>query len=202
MEGLLTAVLSNQGWSNGQSMGSEMIDSSKHKICNNHDYMLLLSFVSLAPGPLPLFHWCILKSRRAWEVKSRGQLRNRSVQQGIEPYTWTVKNWVSSPICVVFHCYRFTSIFGGTIDGITNVIDQEFSLPIIGFKVQASSFEDSDGCAHKLHLCLVGSMICQANPPMWLHTVLYLAVRNDHTIDRTWFCLSGRQNFQRASLKN
>ena len=50
---------------------------------------------------------------------------------------------MTSPTCVVFHCYGFTRIiFGGTTSGITTLIDQfdrEFSLPLIG--VQSSSIK-------------------------------------------------------------
>lgn len=70
-----------------------------------------------------------------------GQLCNCFVQQGEEPYA-NLNKRVSSPTCVVFHCYGFTRIFGGTTSGITTLTDRfdcEFTLPLI--EVQSSSIQ-------------------------------------------------------------
>ena len=83
--------------------------------------------------PPPRCSYEILSSLvpRAGEAKSRAA--NYVVALYIRAYM-NRKNRVSSPICVVFHRYGFTRIFGGTTSGTTTLIDRfgrEFSLLLI-----------------------------------------------------------------------
>ena len=58
-----------------------------------------------------------------------------------------MKNRVSSQICIIFHRYGFTRIFGGSTSSITTLIDRfsrEFSLPLI--EVQSSSIQFGTIC--------------------------------------------------------
>ena len=86
-------------------------------------------------------------------------IRNCFVQQGIEPYI----NKVSSPICIVFHRYRFTRIFGGTTSGITALMVVNSAY----LSFQISSIQFRTFCTFLTVMLikifvLVGSLIWQA----------------------------------------